>query len=112
MQALQTILVTWPFAVWGLDLVRPINKAPGGLTHLLVAMEKFCKWIEAKPIAKLKSSKATTFFIIYWFRVPNSIIADYRTWFMGESFLQFCAALTRLRWHTHGPMVRLSVLTA
>ena len=30
-QALQTIPITWSFAVWGLDLVDPLQKAPGGL---------------------------------------------------------------------------------
>jgi ribonuclease HI len=32
-QALQTIPITWPFAVRGLDLVGPLQKAPGGYTH-------------------------------------------------------------------------------
>jgi hypothetical protein len=32
-QALQTIPITWPFAVWGQDLVDPLQKAPGGYTH-------------------------------------------------------------------------------
>jgi ribonuclease HI len=45
-QALQTIPITWSFAVWGLDLVGPLQKAPGGFTHLLVAIDKFSKWIE------------------------------------------------------------------
>jgi hypothetical protein len=45
-QALQTIPITWSFAVWGLDLVGPLQKAPGGYTHLLVAIDKFSKWIE------------------------------------------------------------------
>jgi ribonuclease HI len=45
-QALQTIPITWPFAVWGLDLVGPLQKAPGGFLHLLVAIDKFSKWIE------------------------------------------------------------------
>jgi ribonuclease HI len=45
-QALQTIPITWPFAVWGLDLVGPLQKAPGGFSHLLVAIDKFSKWIE------------------------------------------------------------------
>jgi ribonuclease HI len=40
-QALQTIPITWLFAVWGLDLVGPLQKAPGGYTHLLVAIDKF-----------------------------------------------------------------------
>jgi ribonuclease HI len=42
-QALQTIPITWPFAVWGLDLVGPLQKAPGGFSHLLVAIDKFSK---------------------------------------------------------------------
>jgi hypothetical protein len=45
-QALQTIPITWSFVVWGLDLVGPLQKAPGGFTHLLVAIDKFLKWIE------------------------------------------------------------------
>jgi ribonuclease HI len=42
-QALQTIPITWPFAVWGLDLVGPLQKAPGGFSYLLVAIDKFSK---------------------------------------------------------------------
>jgi hypothetical protein len=38
-QALQTIPITWSFAVWGLDLVGPLQKAPGGYTHLLVTLD-------------------------------------------------------------------------
>jgi hypothetical protein len=45
-QALQTIPITWSFAVWGLDLIGPLQKASGGFTHLLVAIDKFSKWIE------------------------------------------------------------------
>jgi hypothetical protein len=52
--ALQTILVMWSFVVWRLDIVGPVQKAPGGCTHLLVAMDKFSKWIEARPITNLR----------------------------------------------------------
>jgi hypothetical protein len=31
--------------VWGLDLVGPLQNAPRGYTHLLVAIDKFSKWI-------------------------------------------------------------------
>jgi hypothetical protein len=54
-QALQTILITWSFAVWGLDLVGPLQKAPGGYTHLLVAINKFSKWIEVRPLNSIRS---------------------------------------------------------
>jgi hypothetical protein len=42
-QALQSIHVTWSFALWGLDIVWPMRKAPRGYTHLLVAVDKFSK---------------------------------------------------------------------
>jgi hypothetical protein len=42
-QELQTIPITWPFNVWGLDLLGPFKKAPGGMTHLLVTFYKFTK---------------------------------------------------------------------
>jgi hypothetical protein len=61
-EALQTIPITWPFAVWGLDLVGPLQKAPGGFTHLLVAIDKFSKWIEIQPLTSIGSEQAVVFF--------------------------------------------------
>jgi hypothetical protein len=54
-QALQTIPITWLFAVWGLDLVGPLQMAPGGFKHLLVAIDKFSKWIEVRPLTSIES---------------------------------------------------------
>ena len=78
--------------MWGLDLVGPLQRAPGAYTHLLVAVEKFSKWIEARPIAKIKSEQAMQFLtdIVYRFGVPNSIITDNGTQFTGKKFLRFC----------------------
>jgi hypothetical protein len=45
-QQLQTIPITWPFACY---------------THVLVAIDKYTKWIEYKPIASLTSAKAVEF---------------------------------------------------
>jgi transposase InsO family protein len=89
---LQTIPVTWPFAVWGLDIVGPLRKAPGGYTHLLVAVDKFSKWVEVRPITNLRAEQAVTFFtdIVYRSGVPNSIITDNGSQFTGRKFLEFC----------------------
>jgi len=78
--------------VWGLDLVGPLQRVPGGYTHLLVAVDKFSKWIETRPIAKIKSEQAVQFFtdIVYRFGVPNSIITDNGTKFTCKKFLRFC----------------------
>jgi transposase InsO family protein len=91
-QALQTIPITWLFAVWGLDLVEPLQKAPGGFTHLLVAIDKFSKWIEVRPLTSIRSEQAVAFFtnIIHRFGIPNSIITDNDTQFTGKKFLDFC----------------------
>ena len=85
------IPITWPFTVWGLDLVGPLKKAPGGFTHLLVTIDKFTKWIEARPISAIKSEQAVLFFfdIIHRFRVLNSIIMDNGTQFTSKKFLRF-----------------------
>nr|AAR06355.1 putative polyprotein [Oryza sativa Japonica Group] len=48
-QALQTIPLSWPFVVWGLDILGPFRRAPGGFEYLYVAVDKFTKWPEAYP---------------------------------------------------------------
>jgi hypothetical protein len=55
-----------------------LRKAPGGYTHLLVAIDKFSKWVEVRPITNLRAEQAVTFFtdIFYRFGVPNSINTD------------------------------------
>ena len=90
-QELQTIPITWPFVVWGLNMVGPLKKGPGGFTHLLVAVDKFTKWIEAKPITNIRSEEAVKFFldIIYRFGVPNCIITNHGTNFIRKKFLNF-----------------------
>jgi hypothetical protein len=60
-QQLQTIPVTWPFVCWGLDMIEPFKKAHGGYNHILVAIDKFTKWIKYKPIASLTLAKAVEF---------------------------------------------------
>jgi hypothetical protein len=89
--ALKTIPLTWPFAVWGLDMVGPFKTAPGGLTHLLVAVDKFTKWIEAKPILKLDGLSTIKFFneIITRYGVPHSIITENGTNFAKGVFAEY-----------------------
>ena len=67
------------------------KKGLGGFTHLLVAVDKFTKWIEAKPITNIHSEEAVKFFlnIIYRFSVLNYIIIDHGTNFTEKKFLYF-----------------------
>jgi hypothetical protein len=88
---LQTIPITWPYVVWGLDIVGPLRKAPGGYTHLLVTIDKFSKWVEVRPITNLTVEQEVTFFtdIVYRFGMSNSIITDNGSQFTGRRFLEF-----------------------
>jgi transposase InsO family protein len=71
---------------------RPLTEGTRGFTHLLVAIDKFSKWIEVRPLTSIGSEQAVVFFtnIIHRFGVPNSIITDNRTQFTGKKFLDFC----------------------
>jgi transposase InsO family protein len=73
-------------------MVGPFKTAPRGLTHLLVAVDKFTMWIEAKTIKKLDSSSTIKFFneIIVRYGVPHSIITDNGTKFANGVFAEFC----------------------
>jgi hypothetical protein len=90
--ALKTIPITWPFAIWGVDIVGPFKKAKGSLTHLLVAVDKFTKWVEAKPIAKLDGATTTKFQkeIIFRYGYPHGIITDNRSNFSMGNMAEFC----------------------
>nr|MBM1113461.1 hypothetical protein [Klebsiella pneumoniae] len=39
-----------PFCQWGMDLLGPFPKAPGNKDFLVVAIDYFTKWVEAKPL--------------------------------------------------------------
>ena len=59
---------------------------------MLVTIDKFTKWIEARPISVIKSKQAVLFFlnIIHHFGVPNSIITGNGTQFIDKKFIRFC----------------------
>jgi transposase InsO family protein len=71
---------------------RPLAEGTWRYTHLLVAIDKFSKWIEVRPLNSIRSEQAVALFtnIIHRFRVPNSIITNNGTQFTGRKFLDFC----------------------
>src|SRR4051812_42161237 len=74
-------------------MVGPFKTARGGLTHLLVAVDKFTKWIEVKSIKKLNGPTAVTFIsdITIRYGIPHSIITDNDTNFAKGALAHFCA---------------------
>ena len=92
--ALKTIPLVWPFAVWGLDMVGPLRTGRSGFTHVLVAVDKFTKYIEAKPIKNLDACTAISFVrgLTFRYGVPHSIITDNGSNFDSDKFRAFCAS--------------------
>jgi hypothetical protein len=73
-------------------MIGLFKKAQGGYTHILVAIVKFAKLIEYKPIASLTSAKVVEFIqeIIFSFGINNSIITDLGSNFTSSEFFDFC----------------------
>jgi hypothetical protein len=89
----QLIQPTWPLQRWGLDLLGPLPPAQGNLKYVVVAVEYFSKWIEAKPLATITSATVQKFFwqnIVCRFGVLMAITVDNGIQFDAETFKVFC----------------------
>jgi hypothetical protein len=76
-----------------MDLLGPLPPAQGNLKYVVVAVEYFSKWIEAKPLATITSVTVQKFFwqnIVCRFGVPKAITVDNGTQFDAEAFKDFC----------------------
>jgi ribonuclease HI len=46
---------------WGIDMIGPLPTAPGGFNRVLVAIDKFTKWIEVKLVTCPKADRVLDF---------------------------------------------------
>jgi hypothetical protein len=51
---LRPIDLSWPFVIWGIDIVGILPRAPGGFRFLFVTIDTFTKWMEAMPVVKYR----------------------------------------------------------
>jgi hypothetical protein len=72
---------SWPFTVWGVDILGPFPRAVGGCHFLFVAIDKFTNWLEATPVVSITQGAAVAFLksIVCRFGVPSRIITDNET---------------------------------
>ena len=81
-----------PFAQWGLDILGPFPQASGQRKFLLVAIDYFTKWIEAKALATITTRKVEAIIwrdIVCRFGVPRVIVTDHEKHFDCDSFRTF-----------------------
>jgi hypothetical protein len=75
---LRPIDLSWPFAVWGVDIIGILPRAPGGFRFLFVGIDTFTKWMQATPVVNITQEAAVKFLkmIIYGFGVLKRVLTD------------------------------------
>jgi hypothetical protein len=79
-----------------MDIVVPLPTAPDNYTHVVVALEYFSKWVEAKPLLSITLATIQKFFwqnIVCRFGVPYEVTMDNDKQFDNADFKDFCAYL-------------------
>ncbi|XP_071687882.1 uncharacterized protein [Rutidosis leptorrhynchoides] len=73
------ITEAWSFSKWAIDIDGPITACSGGIKFLVVAIDYFTKWVEAKALATVTDRRIHNFFwedIVCRFGIPNEIVSN------------------------------------
>jgi transposase InsO family protein len=67
----------------------------GGHVYMLVAVDKFTKWVEAAPVTTQDSTTAINFIksIVFRFGVPHNIITNNGKNFTSKEFKSYCKSM-------------------
>ena len=93
-------------------MVGSFKRSKDKKTHLLVAVDKFTKWVEAEPVSKCDAPTAVQFMkkVIFRFGFPHNIITDNGTnlsrVLCKSSVNVSTFGLTCHQWLTPSPMVK------
>ncbi|GJZ75122.1 reverse transcriptase domain-containing protein [Tanacetum coccineum] len=74
----------------------PFPEAQGKVKFLIIAVDYFTKWIEAKPVATITGNQVKKFIwdnIVCRFRLPREIISDNGKQFRDNPFKDWCEKL-------------------
>ncbi|GJW03690.1 reverse transcriptase domain-containing protein [Tanacetum coccineum] len=91
-----SVTSAWPFMKCGMDIVGPLPKGPGRVKYLIVAIDYFTKWMEAKPLATITGKQVVNFAydnIVCKFGIPATIVIDNGTQFVNDPFKKWAEKL-------------------
>ena len=71
----------------------PLKGEPTRKKYLLVMVDKFTKWIEAKPVKTAESRPVIDFIsgLVHRYGVPHGVITDNGTNFMTDEVKLWCS---------------------
>jgi transposase InsO family protein len=73
-------------------MIGPLPTAPGGFNRVLVAIDKFTKWIEVKSVIFPKADRVLDFLdeLLHQYGLPHRIITDLGSNFNYHQFREYC----------------------
>jgi hypothetical protein len=73
-------------------MIGPLPTAPGGFNRVLVAINKFTKWIEVKLVTCPKADRVLDFLdeLVHRYRLPHRIITDLASNFNNHQLWEYC----------------------
>ncbi|XP_028102128.1 uncharacterized protein LOC114301364 [Camellia sinensis] len=91
-----TLSSLYHFAKWGIDIVGLLPTGRGQTMFVVVVIDYFTKWVEAKPLATITERNTTRFIwqsIVCRFGIPQAIVSDNEKQFDNAKFRKFCEDL-------------------
>jgi transposase InsO family protein len=73
-------------------MIGPLPTAPGGFNGVLVAIDKFTKWIEVKPVTFPNADRVLNFLdeLVHRYGLPHRTITDLGSNFNNHQFWEYC----------------------
>lgn len=61
----------------GLDLIGPLPLTPRGHRYILVMVDYFTKWANARPLRKIDAAKLAQEFVAGWVEPPEALMTTH-----------------------------------
>ncbi|WVZ13203.1 hypothetical protein V8G54_017733 [Vigna mungo] len=91
----QSIISPWSFAQWGMDIVAPFPPRQAQKKFLLVAIDYFTRWVEAKALATIITQQVQKFVwkLVFRFGLPRTMVTENRRQFINKKLGKFYRGL-------------------